>query len=346
MKKIKVFLGGYINYTNAQNLNCRAVAEHLNKDKFEAYSLKVHFGDNEKYTTKSFNCFKPFRITQHFGFLWGIFHCDVAYLPKHIDTPVWVLKLSKWLKKPIFTTIEGNVTDLNQQYNLIGLFGSQQKMKNHFTYFNAVFGITQQLINSTHQVIKMRKTPLFLGVDLKNFSHHNKEKLSSIVFVGGLIKRKRVYEFIALAKLYPNIQFKIIGEGPEQQSFQNNLPTNVTFLGKLNHKEMDAIFSSSDLLFLPSKSEGFPKVILEAASAGVPSVVYDSYGASDWLEHKINGFIATNFEEVQGIINELLNDLKLLEITSKNAVKLAHRFDWKNIINDWEKVIVDLYNGK
>jgi hypothetical protein len=71
MSKIKVFLGGYINYTNAQNLNCRAIGEHLNKDKFEVYALKVHFGDNEKYSLKSFNCFKPFSITQHLGFLWG-----------------------------------------------------------------------------------------------------------------------------------------------------------------------------------------------------------------------------------------------------------------------------------
>jgi len=345
MKKIKVFLGGYINYTNAQNLNCRAIAKHLNKDKFEVYALKVHFGDNKKYTLKSFNCFKPFYITQHFGFLWGIIHCDVAYLPKHIDTPVWVLKLAKWLKKPIFTTIEGNVTDLSKP-NLIGLFRSQQKMKNHFAYFDAVFGITQQLTNSTHQVIKMRETPLFLGVDLNNFSHHNKEKLSSIVFVGGLIKRKRVYEFIGLAKLYPNIQFKIIGEGPEQQSFQNNPPANVTFLGKLNHKEMDVIFPSSDLLFLPSKSEGFPKVILEAASAGVPSVVYDSYGASDWMDNKKNGFVVSTFKQVEELVNELLENPTLLHEVSSNTQELAHRFDWKNIINDWENVIIDLYNGK
>jgi glycosyltransferase involved in cell wall biosynthesis len=345
MSKIKVFLGGYINYTNAQNLNCRAIGEHLNKDKFEVYALKVHFGDNEKYSLKSFNCFKPFSITQHLGFLWGILHCDVAYFSKHVFTPLWILKLSKLLKKPIFTTIEGNVTDLSKP-NLIGLFRSQQKMKNHFTYFNAVFGITQQLINSTHQVIKMRKIPLFLGVDLKNFSPHNKEKLDSIVFVGGLIKRKRVYELITLAKLYPNIQFKIIGEGSEQQSLQNKAPLNVSFFGKLNHNEMDAIFSSSDLLFLPSKSEGFPKVILEAASAGISSVVYNTYGASNWINDRENGFIVNDFNEVKSIVNELLNDSILLQNTSEGAVKLAQKFDWRNIILDWEKVIVDLQNGK
>lgn len=346
MSKIKVFLGGYINYTNAQNLNCRALGEHLNKDKFEVYALKVHFGDNKKYSLKSFNCFKPFSITQHFGFLWGILNCDIAYLPKHIDTPLWVLKLAKLLKKPIFTTIEGNVNDLSQDHNLIGLFRSQQKMKSHFTYFNAVFGITQKLINNTHQVIKMRETPLSLGIVVKNFSHHNKEKLFSIVFVGRLIKRKGVYEFIALAKLYHNIQFKIIGEGSEQQSLQNMAPLNVSFFGKLNHNEMDAIFSSSDLLFLPSKSEGFPKVILEAASAGISSVVYNTYGASNWINDRENGFIVNDFNEVKSIVNELLNDSILLQNTSKGAVKLAQKFDWRNIILDWEKVIVDLQNGK
>jgi len=345
MKKIKIFLGGYINYTNAQNLNCRAIAEHLNKDKFEVYALTVHFGDNKKYTSKSFNCFKPFHITQHFGFLRGILHCDVAYLPKHTDTPVWVLKFAKLLGKPLFSTIEGNVTDLSKP-NLIGLFRSQQKMQNHFSYFNAVFGITQQLINSTHQVIKMREAPLFLGVDIKNFSHCTKEKLSSIIFVGGLIKRKRVEEFLRLAEHFSNLQFHIIGEGPEGEKLKRTASKNVVFHGILNHKEMDAIFSSSDLLFLPSRSEGFPKVILEAASAGVPSVVYDSYGASEWMDNKKNGFVVSTFKQVEELVNELLENPTLLHEVSSNTQELAHRFDWKNIINDWEKVIVNLYNGK
>ena len=46
------------------------------------------------------------------------------------------------------------------------------------------------------------------------------------------------------------------------------------------------------------------------------------------------------------IINELLDNSKLLQLTSENAVKLAERFDWKNVIGDWEKVINNLYNGK
>ena len=345
MSKIKVFLGGYINYINAQNLNCRAIVEYLDKDKFEVFALTTHFGKNEHFKANTFNCLKPFSFSKHLGFLWGILNCDVAYLPKHIDTPLWVLKLAKILKKPIFTTIEGNVTDLSKP-NLISLFGSENKMNNHFSYFKQVFGISYFLIQETQSVITINDTPLLLGVNVHQFSSKIVQKLRSIVFVGGLIKRKRVDEFLLLAEFYPKINFNIIGNGPEKDNLENNISSNVVFHGVLSHAKMNAIFQQSDLMFLPAKSEGFPKVILEAASAGIPSIVYNTYGASNWMKHRINGFIVNDFNEVRDIVNELLNDSKLLQNTSEYTVILAKKFDWKNIIKDWEKVIVNLYNGK
>jgi glycosyltransferase involved in cell wall biosynthesis len=345
MKKVKVFLGGYINYTNAQNLNCRALAEYLDKDKFKIFTLTTHFGEKEKFEVNTFNCIRPFRITKQLGFLWGILHCDVAYLPKHIDTPLWVLKVAKLLNKTIFTTIEGNVTDESKP-NLITLFNGKKQMQKHFSFTDEIYGITRHIIEETKSVLRIKTKPLLLGVDANKFTAKLSEKLSSIVFVGGLIKRKRVDEFLAIAELYPNLHFHIIGDGPERNNLQQIASKNIVFHGVLNHIKMSEIFQKADLMFLPAKSEGFPKVILEAASAGIPSIVYNTYGASDWMENKKNGFIATDLDDVKSIINELLDNLKLLQITSENAVKLAERFDWKNVIKDWEGVIINLSNGK
>jgi glycosyltransferase involved in cell wall biosynthesis len=345
MSKIKVFLGGYINYTNAQNLNCRAVAEYLDKDKFEVLALTTHFGKREHFEINTFNCFRPFSLSKHLGFLWGILNCDAAYLPKHIDTPLWVLKLSKLFKKPIFTTIEGNVTDLNKP-NLIDLFGSEHKMKNHFNHFNQVFGITHFLVQATKSALFMQNFPLFLGVNGSQFSPKIKNKLNSIVFVGGLINRKRVDEFLQLAKHYSQITFSVIGAGPEKKKLVKKAGSNVIFHGVLTHSEMSALFHQSDLMFLPAKSEGFPKVILEAAASGIPSIVYNTYVASDWMTHRMNGFIVNNFNDVKVVVDELLSDSKLLQSVSENAMELANDFDWKKIIKDWEKVIVNLNNGK
>jgi len=345
MSKIKVFLGGYINYTNAQNLNCRAIAEYLDKDKFEVFALTTHFGKNEHFKANTFNCLKPFSFSKHLGFLWGILNCDVAYLPKHIDTPLWVLKLSKIFKKPIFTTIEGNVTDLSKP-NLIALFGNENKMKNYFSYFKQVFGISHFLIQETQSVISMNVTPLLLGVNVHQFSSKIAQELSSIVFVGGLIKRKRVDEFLLLAELYPQITFNIVGNGPEKDNLEKKASSNVVFHGVLSHAKMNAIFQQSDLMFLPAKSEGFPKVILEAASAGIASIVYNTYGASNWMKHRGNGFIVNDFHEVKAVVNELLNDSKLLQSISENTKELANGYNWENVIKNWEKLIENLYNGK
>ena len=345
MSKIKLFLGGYINYTNAQNLNCRAIAEYLDKNQFEVLALTIHFGKRECFEVNTFYCFMPFSLSIHLGFLWGIINCDVAYLPKHVDTPLWVLRLAKWLNKPLFTTIEGNVTDFSKP-NLTALFGSQKKMQKHFGFFNKIFGITQQLIQETKLVLRIEDNPLLLGVDGGYFARNKVKNLKSIVFIGGLIKRKRIDEFLLLAKLFPDLHFKVVGGGPERGKLERNSSLNVTFFGVLDHKEMNKVFASSDLMFLPAKSEGFPKVILEAASAGIPSVVYNTYGASDWMEHKINGFIVNDFEEVNCVVDELLNNSDLLKTTSENAVKLANNFDWKNVIMEWEKVVINLYNGK
>lgn len=345
MGKIKVFLGGYINYTNAQNINCRGVAEHLDKNNFQVYTLTAHFGKKEAFQVQTFNCFRPFNVSKHIGFLLGVIKCDIAYLPKHIDTPFWVLKLAQLLKKPIFSTIEGNVTNQNIP-NLISLFGSTSKMQKYFKYINQIFGITQHLIIETKSVLRIESSPLFLGVNTHQFTTNVSTELKSIVFIGSLIKRKRVEDILKLAISYPAIKFNIIGDGPEKNKLKSNAPSNTEFYGVLSHNEINTIFAQSDLMFLPAKSEGFPKVILEAASAGIPSIVYNTYGASDWMENNHNGFIANDFNEVKRIINELLDNSKLLQITSENAVKLAQKFDWKNVIKAWEVVINNLYNAK
>lgn len=38
-KKIRLFLGGYVNFLNAQNINCRALSKHLDKTKFDIITL-------------------------------------------------------------------------------------------------------------------------------------------------------------------------------------------------------------------------------------------------------------------------------------------------------------------
>jgi len=101
-------------------------------------------------------------------------------------------------------------------------------------------------------------------------------------------------------------------------------------------------FNEMDLHILPSISEGFPKVILEAASAGIPSIVYSNYGASEWIVNNENGFIVDNFEELTTTLNRIIDSEDLLSRNSDGAILLAKKFDWKIVIREWEEVIYNL----
>ena len=40
--RVKLFLGAYVNSTNAQNLNCLALAKHLDKSQFDITVLSLY----------------------------------------------------------------------------------------------------------------------------------------------------------------------------------------------------------------------------------------------------------------------------------------------------------------
>ena len=296
-KKIKIFLGGFINYTNAQNLNCLSLVKHLDSSKFTTYALSVYFLPKIKSQAIIFNCFYPFRISSMIGFLWGVLKCNVIYLPKHHSTPRWILILSNLLGKKMFTTIESNMCDPEKK-GMINSFGSQKNLTNHFKHITNIFGITQYIIDNANCGVSLKDKVLYLGVDIDIFRRKVRKVLRNIVFVGHLTESKRVEEFLQLAKQFPHINFNIIGDGINRESLKMQSTENVTFFGRLNQQELSSKFNEMDLLFLPSKSEGFPKVILETAACGIPSIVYHDYGAKEWLDNSHNGFIVDDFFDV------------------------------------------------
>lgn len=352
-KKIKIFLGGYINSTNAQNLNCLALAKYLDKEKFKVYTLTSYWGDlkyNPIKGVKVFSSFYPARISQYLCYLWGIWKCDIAYLPKG-ELDKWNKFWLKFLRKKSFKTLEG-IADQDNLKSIIIHWGSYEQYLESFTYFDKVFSISKFIneYNYEHHNIKTESLPLYLGVEFDRFKNTKKKimELGNIIFIGRLLKRKGIYDFLNLAKLFPNVNFHIVGHGNELQNIQNIIKEeniiNTKLYGVLNHKELSALLLKMDLHILPSHSEGFPKVILETASTGVASLVYSDYGANEWIKDHKDGFVVDTFEQMQITINELLNDPILLQNVSKNAIDMAKRFDWKILVKDWENNIVGIYH--
>ncbi|MFH1416473.1 MAG: glycosyltransferase [Elusimicrobiota bacterium] len=109
-----------------------------------------------------------------------------------------------------------------------------------------------------------------------------------------------------LGSLDPAIEIKIAGTGPFSASLAGRLPGNCELSGYVAQEEIRGFYDSIDLLILLSREESFPRVVLEAAARGVPSVAPDVGGIKEFIEHGETGFIYKpgDIEEASGYVTE------------------------------------------
>ncbi len=350
-RKIKVFLGAYINQTNAQNLNCRALARYINKSRFKVYTLTIGHGNLGRISIpglKIFNCVYPVKLTQYLGYLWGIWNADVAYLPRGNNFR-YQKRLLQIFKRKSFKTIE-NIIDQDALNTALSSLGSIDGVKESFSFMDRLYSITtfMQYHNFEGYGIKSESLILPPVIEIERFEKRRsaKVKLKGIIFLSNDMKRKRVDELLKLSLLFPSLKFHIVGNDKHDflgQMLRNADYPNVCYHGMLNHEQLGDILYECQLHVLMSKSEGFPRGIIECAAAGLPSLVYNDYGASEWITHFENGIICKDFEDFKVNIEKMTQIPDLLVSMSKGAIQLAHQFSAPLVTKLYEEVIADLY---
>lgn len=349
-RKIKVFLGAYINQTNAQNLNCRTLAEHLDKSRFEIYTLTIGHGNlgmTSISDVRIFNCKYPVKLTQIFGFFWGIMNSEVAYLPRGNN-----YKLQRFLvrifNRKSFKTME-NIIDEESLKSALSALGNIERAKENYSFVSRVYSITgfMKAYNNEHHGIDTEGLILPPVIDTMLFESiaADKKALKRIVFLGNDMKRKRVEDFVSIAEKNPDLDFVIVGNGGSYLSeiLENKEFKNISYLGILAHEELLKKLASCDLHILTSRSEGFPKGIIECAAAGIPSIVYNDYGAAEWIENWENGVVCKTQNDIQQAIERIKSTPDLLSTLSKGAIELSNRYDVEKVVKLYETVIEDLY---
>lgn len=354
MKRIKVFLGGYVNYLNAQNINCRALSEHLDRKRFKVATLLYPVQNATDFVrlddVKYIQQFRPMKWLMWLGYLRGILWGDVAYLPKG-EVDGFCRTVAKLSRTKVFTTIEGLIgeTDLSKIPE-----GHRKAYLRHFAYYEPnLFAITRFLIKDVgnRRGYRISSRVLYLGVESKKFlnPHKDAKELRNIVFIGNKLPTKNIFDFMEISKIYKDINFHIIGDDQLgdctiQEYIKEHSLKNITFHGRLDHKKMSIALKNMDLMYFPSRSEGFPKVMLETACAGVPTLCYNDYGADEWITTSKDGYVVQTKEEAIRIISDLKAHPEKLQQLSRNAVELGKRFDWSVLVKQWENVIQTIYN--
>jgi len=189
--------------------------------------------------------------------------------------------------------------------------------------------------------------PLSISGNVLDLS--NKENI--ILAVGRLDKQKGFDNLIkAYSMVKTDWKLFIAGAGEERKNLEHlinklNLKDKVFLIG--NQKNIFKWYNKASIFVLSSKKEGFPNVLIEAMACGCAVVSFDCpYGPNEIIENNVNGILVENqnIEKLSFAIQKLIDDKKLREKLSKEALKVENKYTLEKIAYKWEKIVKKVIN--
>lgn len=165
-----------------------------------------------------------------------------------------------------------------------------------------------------------------------------------LVSVMRLAPRKRLGALLhilkqASAQLAPEIELRatIIGDGPElaralSYLARNDLEHAVTMAGRLDRDAIKGVFSESDVFVQPSIRESFGLAALEARTAGLPVIVRDETGSTEFVTDRLTGLIVDSDAAMVGGIVELARDVPLRSSIAEHNRSVPPAQSWPNVL--------------
>ena len=183
-----------------------------------------------------------------------------------------------------------------------------------------------------------------------------KNKIPKILMVSRLIADKGVFEYIEAIKLCkkvnPNIKFFLIGDPDpgNPTSINMNIIRNLQKQKTLNYlphqTKIIKFIRESSLIVLPSYREGFPKIVIEAASTGRPVITTNVAGCRDAVINNKTGLLvpARNSKALAKAIIKISSNNKLMNQMGKNSLIYAEKnFNIKYVISKHLKIYKKLF---
>lgn len=173
----------------------------------------------------------------------------------------------------------------------------------------------------------------------RDFRHELKlgETQFIVTYVGRFIPEKGIKSIIDASKsqrlINLGVHFVLAGDGPMSSAVELAQGESLHWVGRLSADDVSALLQQSNLLCLPTRSEGFSTILLEAAACGCPAVVTDVGGARELIPSSEYGTIiqSMSMESVERTINQVVSNRSLLKAQSKAVRMLVEsKHSWRD----------------
>ena len=208
------------------------------------------------------------------------------------------------------------------------------------------YNIKEEKINVVHNgvVVPNKKEYTLTAIHKLKTSGNN-----IVLYLGRITIQKGVEYLITSAKrvleFEPNTIFVIAGSGDMEQQIIElaadlQISANIMFVGFVRGDIAESILNVADVVVMPSVSEPFGIVPLEALSHGTPVIISKQSGVAETLTHALK----VDFWDTEELASDIISVLRyeaLKETLSTEGHKQVHTINWQRAA----RKIVEIYHS-
>ena len=266
---------------------------------------------------------------------------DIDIIHGHYLFPAGAAAVEVGKEHGIKTYVTAHGSDMFELYKTQPLMRSTLKkvLRDADGVFAVSNALRHEIIATGVQGISNKTKLCWNSVDINKFSSKENDSFKKenkledkpiVLFIGNLIKRKNVDSLLEAKKIANSDYYLVIvGDGPQfkklNKKVQDEGIRDVIFTGSRN--DVENIIPSCDVLVLPSFSESFGLVLIEALACGKPVIGSDVGGITEIINDDVGLLVDPNkVSSIAGAIDKIINDEDLRLILSLNARNRAKDF--------------------
>lgn len=196
------------------------------------------------------------------------------------------------------------------------------------------YGIHADKVCVVHNGSKDWPKPRTMAID----SQYKKKRSPMVLFLGRLTIQKGPWHFLDMAAkvhaIRPDVEFVMAGDGHMfgelvHRAYQLGIADRVLFTGRLGDDGVDTLYKQADCFVMPSLSEPFGLVALEAIARGTPVVISKQSGVGEVIQDcfKVDFW---DTELMADCVLTILREQPLAEQLRSEAPRVLRHITWQN----------------
>jgi len=176
-----------------------------------------------------------------------------------------------------------------------------------------------------------------------------------LVFAGRFVPQKNPLVIIQTLSRLKDLDWhcSLLGDGPMLEDVKREIEE--TGMGERFHHPgwvtpeiVLEHFLRSDILFMPSLSEGLPVVGVQALATGLAIVASDIGGFLDLVDNQKNGFLvdAHDIPAFSNALRGIISNPETLLRFRQASVEKSRQFDLQKIVEQYQSILHDALDGK